>query len=302
MRKPPPLDVELAEFLAEFGDAPVTVRPDVIAVLRPLVTTRPEQVIAGRQIVFSEHVVPGAEGAPDLAITVFERPDRAPGGPAVYYLHGGGMILGDRCFGLDPVIDWVEDLDVLFATVEYRLAPEHPYPAPLDDCHAGLLSLAANQPKFDYDPERLVIAGASAGGGLAAGVTLKVRDHDGPKLAAQMLIYPMLDDRNETISSHPFDDFGRWDRESNDTGWDAYLGERRHTEQVEVYAAPARATDLSELPPTYIDVASAEVFRDEDVAYASRIWEGGGVCELHVWPGGSTPSTWRHPPRGCRWR
>jgi acetyl esterase/lipase len=283
----PPLDIELVAFLGASGEVPTTVLPEMISSIRPLVATMPEQVTADRRVVSSEHVVRRAErDAPDVAITVFERPDRRPDGPAVYYLHGGGMILGDRCFGLDPVIDWVEDLDVLFVSVEYRLAPEHPYPAPLADCYAGLLWLAANQPQFGYDPERLVIAGASAGGGLAAGVTLKVRDHGGPKLAAQMLMYPMLDDRNDTISSRQFDGAARWDRGSNDTGWDAYLGARRRTDQVEVYAAPARAMDLSGLPPTFIDVASAEVFRDEDVAYASKMWADGGICELHVWPGG----------------
>jgi acetyl esterase/lipase len=96
----------------------------------------------------------------------------------------------------------------------------------------------------------------------------------------------MLDDRNETVSSHQYDGFGPWDRGSNDTGWDAYLGDRRRTADVPIYAAPARATDLSNLPPAFIDVGSAEVFRDEDVAYASQLWADGGSCELHVWPGG----------------
>ena len=146
--------------------------------------------------------------------------------------------------------------------------------------------MSANQAELGFDPDKLVIAGASAGGGLAAGVALKVRDEGGPELAAQMLIYPMLDDRNQTISSYQFDGFGRWDRASNDTGWDAYLGDRRKTDEVPIYAAPARARDLSRLPATFIDVGSAEVFRDEDVAYASQMWADGGNCELHVWPGG----------------
>ena len=96
----------------------------------------------------------------------------------------------------------------------------------------------------------------------------------------------MLDDRNETVSSHQMNGIGIWDRNSNDTGWDAYLGDRRHRDDVSIYAVPARATDLTNLPPAYIDCGSAEVFRDEDVAYATRIWHQGGVAELHVWPGG----------------
>jgi acetyl esterase/lipase len=197
------------------------------------------------------------------------------------------MIFPDRWVGLPKVLDWVTDLDAVLVSVEYRVAPEDPYPAPLDDCYAGLLWMAAQATELGYDPARLAIAGASAGGGLAAGVTLRARDSSGPALAAQVLIYPMLDDRNETTSSYQFDGFGPWNRASNDTGWDAYLGDRRRSAGVPGYAAPARATDLSGLPPTFIDVGSAEVFRDEDVAYASRIWADGGSCELHVWPGGS---------------
>jgi acetyl esterase/lipase len=286
VRKAPPFDPELAEFLDSFPNAPATVTAEMIPVLRQTLVTAPQSVIEDRPIVYADHSIPGPAGAPELTVTILERADRKPGGPAICYLHPGGMIFGDRWFGLDPIIDWVIELDAMLVSVEYRLAPENPDPAPIEDCHAGLQWLAANQAKFGFDPGRLVIAGASAGGGLAAGVTLKVRDEGGPPLAAQVLIYPMLDDRNETVSSYQFDGLGRWDRGSNDTGWNAYLGDRRKSGAVSVYAAPARATDLSNLPPTFIDAGSAEVFRDEDVAYALKIWADGGVCELHVWPGG----------------
>jgi acetyl esterase/lipase len=254
--------------------------------IRQMLVTPPATVIGDRAIVYSDRVIPGPPGGPDLEVTIFERATRESGGPAIYYIHGGGMIIGDRWFGTGAVIDWVDDLDAILITVEYRLAPEYPYPAPVDDCYTGLLWAEAHHAELGFDPDQLVIAGASAGGGLAAGVTLRIRDEGGPSLAGQMLIYPMLDDRNETVSSRQFDGFGRWDRGSNDTGWDAYLGDRRKTSRVPIYAAPARATDLSNLPPTFVDVGSAEVFRDEDVDYASRIWADGGVCELHVWPGG----------------
>jgi acetyl esterase/lipase len=156
----------------------------------------------------------------------------------------------------------------------------------VEDCYAGLVWTAGHAEELGFDPERLIIAGASAGGGLAAGVALMARDRGGPALAGQVLICPMLDDRNETVSSYQIDGFGLWDRTSNDTGWDALLGDRRKTPEVSVYAAPARATDLSGLPPAFIDAATAEVFRDEVVAYASAIWAVGGVAELHVWAGG----------------
>jgi acetyl esterase/lipase len=283
----PPFDPELAAVLASFGDGPPTVTAQMIPAIRQMMpATSPADVIGDRPIVYADREIPGPPGAPSLTVTVAQRPDRKPGGPAVYYIHGGGMILGDRWFGTGPVIDWVTDLDAVLVTVEYRLAPEHPYPAPLDDCYAGLTWLAGAVSELGCDPAKLVLAGASAGGGLAAGVALRARDEGGPALAAQVLIYPMLDDRNETVSSYQIDGFGRWDRGSNDTGWDAYLGSRRKTAGVPVYAAPARAGDLSGLPPAFIDAGSAEVFRDEDVAYASRIWADGGQCELHVWPGG----------------
>ena len=282
----PPFDPELEAVLAGFPDAPATLTAAMIPSLRKMLVTPPATVIGERPIVYSDRVITGPPGAPDLTVTVLERSDRKPGGPAVFYIHGGGMIIGDRWFGTGTIIDWVDDLDALLVTIEYRLAPEHPYPAPIDDCFAGLLWLGANQPELGFDPDKLLIAGASAGGGLAAGVALKVRDQGGPRLAGQVLIYPMLDDRNETVSSYQFDGIGRWDRGSNETGWDAYLGDLRKTDHVPIYAAPSRAADLSGLPPTLIDVGSAEVFRDENVAYASRIWADGGICELHVWPGG----------------
>jgi acetyl esterase/lipase len=281
----PPFDGELAAALAALPDAPTTVTPEMIPAIREMLVTSPETVVGDRPVVYSDRTVPGPDGGGALTVTILERSDREPGGPAIYYIHGGGMIVGDRWFGTGTVIDWVTDLDAMLVTVEYRLAPEHPYPAPIDDCYAGLHWVSRNQAEFGYDTDKLMLAGASAGGGLAAGVTLKVRDEGGPRLAGQMLIYPMLDDRNQTTSSYQFDGFGRWDRGSNDTGWDAYLGDRRRSDDVPIYAAPARAVDLSNLPPTFIDVGSAEVFRDEDAAYASRIWAHGGNCELHVWPG-----------------
>jgi acetyl esterase/lipase len=196
------------------------------------------------------------------------------------------MVLGDRYSGIEPVLDWVQLFDAVAVSVEYRLAPENPDPAPLQDCYAALLWTAAHAEHLGIDPTRLILAGASAGGGLAAGLALLSRDRSGPGLAGQLLMYPMLDDHNATVSAAQIDGVGVWDRRSNDTGWDALLGPRRGTPEVSIYAAPARATDLTGLPPAFIDVGTVDVFRDENVDYASRIWAAGGDAELHVWPGG----------------
>lgn len=285
----PPFDVELGAVLAAIGEMlPSTLTPEMIGPMRQggLLATPIAELIGGRPIRHEERSVPGPDGAPDITLSIFSRTDHVAGGPGIFHTHGGGMIIGDRFTGAEEYLNWAMELDAVVVSVEYRLAPEHPDPAPVDDCYAGLVWTADHAEELGIDPTRIVIGGGSAGGGLAAGVTLKARDLGGPALAGQLLIYPMIDDRNETASSHQVDGFGVWDRGSNDTGWDALLGDRRKTDAVSIYAAPARATDLRNLPPAFIDVASAEVFRDEDVAYATKIWEQGGVAELHVWPGG----------------
>ena len=285
----PPFDVELGAVLTVIGEMlPPTITPELIVPFRQggLLGTPINDIIGDRPIRHEERTIPGPVGAPDLTVSIFSRTDHVAGSPGIYHLHGGGMIIGDRFTGADEYLAWVMEFDAVVVSVEYRLAPENPDPYPVDDSYAGLVWMADHADELGIDVDRIVVGGASAGGGLAAGVALKARDLGTPTLAGQLLIYPMLDDRNETVSSHQIDGFGVWDRGSNDTGWDALLGDRRRTENVSIYAAPARATDLTNLPPTFIDVATAEVFRDEDVAYATKIWEQGGIAELHVWPGG----------------
>jgi acetyl esterase/lipase len=200
-------------------------------------------------------------------------------------------MFGDRFTGLGQVIDWIEGFDAVCVTVEYRLAPEHPDPYPVEDSYAGLRWTFEKAADLGIDPHRLVIVGTSAGGGVAAGTVLLARDRLGrddrkaPSLAGQMLLYPMLDDRDDTVSARQFDGSGVWSRASNATAWTALLGDRRGTGNVSIYAAPARASDLSGLPPTFVACGSADLFRDEDIAYASAIWAAGGEAELHVWPG-----------------
>lgn len=217
---------------------------------------------------------------------MIEREGHVGPGPGIYAIHGGGMVMCDRFAAAYPLIDWAMKFDAVSVTVEFRLAPEHPAPIPVEDCYAGLVWMAEHAGELGIVPEKIVIFGGSGGGGLAAGTALLARDRTGPELAGQLLQCPMIDDRNETTSAHQYEGVGVWDRTGNLTAWEAVLGERRGTDEVSPYSAPARATDLSRLPPTFIDVGAAETFRDEDVAYASGIWAAGGICELHVWGGG----------------
>jgi acetyl esterase/lipase len=283
----PPFDPELEAVLVMLGDQlPSTLTPEMIPLMRGVVMgPSVEEMLAGHEVSHREVTIAGYEGA-EIVLSIFARTDHTGTGPGFFNTHGGGMIIGDRFTGIGGMIDWIERFDAVCVSVEYRLAPEFPDPYPVEDCYAGLVWTAEHAEELGIDASRLLIIGGSAGGGLAAGVALLARDRKGPALFAQVLIYPMLDDRNETVSSHQIDGVGVWDRTSNFTGWNALLGDRRGTDDVSIYASPSRATDLSGLPPAFIDVGSAEVFRDEDVAYASQLWADGGIAELHVWPGG----------------
>jgi acetyl esterase/lipase len=156
----------------------------------------------------------------------------------------------------------------------------------VEDCYAGLQWLGAHTDDLGVDPSRIAIGGASAGGGLAAGLALLARDRGEVPLAFQLLIYPMIDDRNVPPASYAITDPRVWHRESNRLGWKAYLGREGGGDDVSPYAAAARATELAGLPATFVSVGAIDGFRDEDVDYATRIWRAGGVAELHVWPGG----------------
>ncbi|SOE07419.1 alpha/beta hydrolase [Streptomyces sp. Ag109_G2-15] len=289
---PPPFDPELAAALELIKDqiSPGFALEEIPAVRKGAGIELLAQLdlTMGGAFAAEDRAVPGPEGAPEISLLLC-RPTAADPTvplPVIYHVHGGGMVLGDNRAGVDAPLAWARELGAVVVSVEYRLAPEHPYPAPIEDVYAGLLWTAAHAKEIGGDPDRIVIAGASAGGGLTAALALLLRDRQGPPVIGQLLMCPMLDDRNDTVSSHQMAGIGIWDRTANETGWTALLGERRGGPDVSPYAAPARATDLSGLPPAFLDVGSAETFRDEVVDYASRIWRSGGTAELHVWPGG----------------
>lgn len=281
----PAFDPQLAAILPSLeGYVPLKMTLEQLEHFRGLSRSTREDLLGDAKVSCVDYSIPGYQGA-EIVVSVIARQDHSTPGPALYHIHGGGMVMGTRFSGAKPLVDWALRHDAVCVTVEYRLAPEHPAPTPVEDCYAGLVWMAAHAELLRFDPSRLVIFGGSGGGGLAAGTTLLARDRGGPRLSGQLLQCPMLDDRNETESAHQYEGVGIWDRISNLTAWRAVLGDRRGGPDVSPYSAPARASDLRGLPPTFIDVAAVETFRDEAIAYARGILAAGGECELHVWGG-----------------
>ncbi|MFE7439466.1 alpha/beta hydrolase fold domain-containing protein [Streptomyces chartreusis] len=281
----PALDPELRELLA---DMPLMsqLSPEVLAHLRRLPSTPIEPLLAHRHVDRREVTVPAKDGAP-IPLSVFSPANtNHTTSPCIYWIHGGGMVMGDRLSQIDIPLEWLDAFGAVVVSVDYRLAPEATGTTLVDDCYQGLLWVAEHSADLGIDPAQIVVAGASAGGGLAAGVTLLARDLGTPAIAAQMLICPMLDHRNTSTSSRQYSGVpGVWTGEMNEFGWRSVLGGLAESE-VAAYISPAVADDLSGLPTTYVDTGSAEVFRDEDADYATRIWAAGGQAELHVWAGG----------------
>jgi acetyl esterase/lipase len=225
-----------------------------------------------------------APGDPDVPVRV-HCPKGAEGSlPCVYSMHGGGYVIGTYDMD-DPFFDALcPKLGVVGVSVEYRLAPETPYPGPLEDCYQGLRWTYEHAEELGIDATRIGVRGLSAGGGLAAALALLARDRGEVPLSFQLLDSPMLDDRQTTPSSRQ-DGLPVWSRGSNTFGWRSYLGDRYGTDDVPATAAAARATDLSGLPPAFVAVGALDGFRDEDVDYALRLNQAGVPAELHVYPG-----------------
>ena len=229
--------------------------------------------------------VPGVSvrdhAADGVALRVFTPSGPGPH-PAIYWIHGGGMIAGNVELDTPYCAALCARTAAVVVAVEYRLAPEHPFPAPLEDVAAGLAWLFAAAEALSVDPARVAVAGSSAGGGLAAALTLRNRDAGGPELAFAYLMYPMLDPSHTSASAREFDAIPTWNRAHSEFAWNCYLG---GTPAASPYAAPALARDLSGLPPTLIQTGELDLFRDEDISYASRLLQAGVPTELHVYPG-----------------
>ena len=273
----PPLDPAVEAIVAAMPD--LTLTTETLPTIRGLLAGATVEVLDGVERV--EHVI---DDATDVRVVVHRPavPDR--GRPGIVYLHGGGYVLGDSTMDAARLDRWCANLGCVAVSVEYRLAPEHPYPTPLEDCYAALTWTREHAEDLGIDTERLGIAGLSAGGGLAAALTLLARDRGEHPVAFQLLDSPMLDDRQVTPSSRA-DGLAVWTRDANAFGWRSYLGDLSGGADVAYHAAPARAEDLTGLPPTFVMVGGVDGFRDEDVDYALRLSRAGVPTELHVYPG-----------------
>ncbi|MCK4863725.1 MAG: alpha/beta hydrolase [Dehalococcoidales bacterium] len=284
------LDPELAEPLKMFlnqmgGGLDLHDIPAVRAASEQMLAAMKEQMPVIEGVTSGDRLLPGPAGAPDVAVRIYQKTNRPSTLPALLWIHGGGYVLGS-----------IEQEDMnaklltlagecLVVSVDYRLAPENPFPAPVEDCYAALKWLASHAGELGVDPTHIAIGGASAGGGLASGLALLARDRAEVDVAFQFLIYPMIDDCNVAPASEALPDTLLWTRESNLIGWRSYLGCEPGGEGVSPYAAAMRATDLTGLPPAYIAVGELDLFLNENVEYARRLIEACVPTELHVYPG-----------------
>ena len=232
--------------------------------------------------------VPGLGDDPDVGIRFFTPENAAGPLPVLLWIHGGGFAIGTAASSDPYCVEVVRELGFAVASVEYRLAPETPFPGPLDDCYAALTYIHAHTKELGIDPSRIAVGGQSAGGGLAAGTVLRARDEGVVPVAFQLLEIPELDDRLTTDSMTTFVDTPLWDRPNAVLSWQYYLG-KSYTgpddPAVPIYAAPARATDLSGLPPTYLCTMELDPLRDEGIEYALGLLRAGVSVELHSFPG-----------------
>ena len=231
----------------------------------------------------SDHTVSGTHGAVAVRVYAPSGPAPASGRPALVDIHGGGFVVGDIDMEHAFATQIARELGAVVVTPEYRLAPEHPFPAGLEDCYAALVWLHEQASEFGIDPARVAVGGQSAGGGLAAATALLARDRGGPDLCFQFLGIPELDHRLETVSMRTFVDTPLWNRPNAVLSWQYYLGDTAG--DVSPYASPAIATDLAGLPPAYVTTMEFDPLRDEGITYALRLLEAGVSVELHSYPG-----------------
>jgi acetyl esterase len=289
-----PYDPELAPWAPvfaqlSFADIPAARagEADLLAALPPYDPPVPLEV--------DEFLIPGPEDAPQVRVRRYRPALRDAALPGLVYFHGGGFVVGSLDLYDTDCRRIAAEVEAVVVSVDYRLAPEHQFPAGLEDCYAALVWVAEHAEELGADPDRIAIGGESAGGGLAAGVALLARDRSGPSLCLQLLSIPELDDRMDSDSMRTLgaQAIPVTTLANGEISWDSYLGAGvRGTDQVSPYAAPARATDLTGLPPALVTAYELDALRDEDIAYAQRLMASGVPTELHVYRGAFHSCTW----------
>ena len=275
---------ELDAFLDQFPA--FTITAETLPLIRQGMSSPAETPPTDPGVLVEERQIPGPAGAPDVRVLVYRPADAGSPLPGLLWIHGGGYVIGSADGDDLLVTDFVSKVGCMAVSVDYRLAPETPFPGPVEDCYAALTWMHAQAEELGLNPARIAIGGASAGGGLAAALGLLARDRGEVTLAFQLLIYPMLDDRTVTHPDpHPHVGEFVWTRESNQFGWRSLLGHEPGLDTVSPYAAAARAETLAGLPPTFINVGTLDLFLEEDLEYARRLLRAGVPTELHVYPG-----------------
>lgn len=276
------IDLELREMLELFPPLDLN---NVESTRQALAAASPIETSVDDAVTIYDRMVPGPNDNPSIRVRIYEPKEKRETLPGLLWIHGGGYVLGVP-EGDDGLCQrFVKEANCVVVSVDYRLAPEHPYPAGLEDCYSALKWFSEHTDELGVNPSRIGAAGASAGGGLTAALSLLARDRKGPALCFQMPLYPMLDDRNNTPSSLEITGNMVWNYELNQKGWTMYLNGANGTENVPEYAAPARATNLSGLPYTYTCVGQLDPFRDETLDYVTRLCRAGVDVEFHLYPG-----------------
>ncbi|MDF2014701.1 alpha/beta hydrolase [Priestia megaterium] len=273
---------ELLTGLKVFPD--LDLRPENLQASREEILQMRPPTVVDEFLSLKDEVIVGPDANP-LPLRIYRPKSINEPLPVLLWIHGGGYILGSIDDDDNTCMRFVKEANCVVISVDYRLAPEHPYPASIEDCYSALKWIADNAEPLNIDSNRIGVAGASAGGGLTAALTLLARDRQYPSICFQMPLYPMIDDRNNTPSTNEIKEGLVWNQKTNEAGWKMYLGEIYGTDNIPPYAVPARADDYRNLPYTYTCVGQLDPFRSETLTYVTKLAQAGVDVEFHLYPG-----------------